>query len=149
MSIWGAIMGHANLLHHGAGWLEGGLTASFEKAVVDAEMLQMMSEFLQPLQIDDGTLAYDAIAEVKPGGHYFGAAHTLERYATAFYDPMLSDWRNFETWEEDGSKTATERANAVWKDLLENFEAPPLDPAIDEELQAFVARRKKEEEQRS
>jgi len=149
MSIWGAVMGHANLLHHGAGWLEGGLTASFEKAVLDAEMLQMMSEFLQPLQIDDGTLAFDAIAEVKPGGHYFGAAHTLERYATAFYDPMVSDWRNFETWQEAGSKTATERANAIWKDLLENFEPPPLDPAIDEELQAFVARRKKEEEQRS
>jgi trimethylamine---corrinoid protein Co-methyltransferase len=149
MSIWGAVMGHANLLHHGAGWLEGGLTASFEKAVLDAEMLQMMSEFLKPLDIDDGTLAYDAIAEVKPGGHYFGAAHTLERYATAFYDPMLSDWRNFETWEEGGSKTATERANTIWKDLLENFEAPPLDPAIDEELKAFVARRKKEEEQRA
>jgi trimethylamine--corrinoid protein Co-methyltransferase len=149
MSIWGAVMGHANLLHHGAGWLEGGLTASFEKAVLDAEMLQMMSEFLKPLEIDEGTLAYDAIAEVQPGGHYFGAAHTLERYATAFYDPMLSDWRNFETWEEDGSKTATVRANAVWKDLLENFEAPELDPAVDEELQAFVARRKKEEEQRA
>ena len=149
MSIWGAVMGHANLLHHGAGWLEGGLTASFEKAVLDAEMLQMMSEFLQPLDIDEGTLAYDAIAEVQPGGHYFGAAHTLERFATAFYDPMVSDWRNFETWEEDGSKTATERANLIWKDLLENFEAPALDPAIDEELQAFVKRRKKEEEQRS
>jgi trimethylamine--corrinoid protein Co-methyltransferase len=149
MSIWGAVMGHANLLHHGAGWLEGGLTASFEKAVLDAEMLQMMSQFLQPMEIDDATLAFDAIAEVKPGGHYFGAAHTLERYATAFYDPMLSDWRNFETWEEAGSKTATERANAIWKDLLENFEAPPIDPAIEEELAAFVARRKKEEEQRS
>ena len=149
MSIWGAVMGHANLLHHGAGWLEGGLTASFEKAVLDAEMLQMMSEFLQPMAIDDGTLAYDAIAEVQPGGHYFGAAHTLERYATAFYDPMVSDWRNFETWEETGSKTATERANVIYKDLLDEFEPPPLDPAIVEELTAFVTRRKKEEEQRA
>ncbi|MEM7124230.1 MAG: trimethylamine methyltransferase family protein [Pseudomonadota bacterium] len=149
MSIWGAVMGHANLLHHGAGWLEGGLTASFEKAVLDAEMLQMMSEFLQPMEIDDGSLAFDAIAEVQPGGHYFGAAHTLERYATAFYDPMVSDWRNFETWEETGSKDATERANAIYKDLLDAFEPPPLDPAIADELVAFVTRRKKEEEQRA
>jgi trimethylamine--corrinoid protein Co-methyltransferase len=149
MSIWGAVMGHANLLHHGAGWLEGGLTASFEKAVLDAEMLQMMAELLQPLAIDAGTLAFDAIAEVAPGGHYFGAQHTLERYATAFYDPMLSDWRNFETWQEDGARTATERANGIWKELLANFEAPALDPAIVGELEAFVARRKHEEAHRS
>jgi len=149
MSIWGAIMGHANLLHHGAGWLEGGLTASFEKAVLDAEMLQMMAKFMQPMTIDDDSMAFEAIKEVEPGGHFFGAAHTLERYATAFYDPMLSDWRNFETWEEDGSKDATQRANAIWKDLLRTFEAPELNPAIAEELDAFVARRKKEEASRS
>ena len=145
MSIWGAVMGHCNLLHHGAGWLEGGLTASFEKAVVDAEMLQMMSELLQPMVIDEDSLAFDAMAEVQPGGHYFGAQHTLERYATAFYEPMLSDWRNFETWQEAGSKTADQRANGIWKDLLENFEAPAMDPAVAEELEAFVARRKEEE----
>lgn len=148
MSIWGAVMGHANLLHHGAGWLEGGLTASFEKAVLDAEMLQMMSEVLQPMTIDEDSLAFEAMKEVQPGGHFFGAKHTLERYATAFYDPMLSDWRNFESWREAGAKTATDRANAIWKDLLENFEAPELDPAIAEELEAFVARRKKEEANR-
>jgi trimethylamine---corrinoid protein Co-methyltransferase len=149
MSIWGAIMGHANLLHHGAGWLEGGLTASFEKAILDAEMLQMMAKFMQPMTIDDDSMAFEAIKEVEPGGHFFGAAHTLERYATAFYDPMLSDWRNFETWEEDGSKDATQRANAIWKDLLRTFEAPELNPAIAEELDAYVARRKKEEASRS
>jgi len=145
MSIWGAVMGHANLLHHGAGWLEGGLTASFEKAVLDAEMLQMMSRFMQPMVIDDDSMAFEAIKEVEPGGHFFGAAHTLERYATAFYDPMLSDWRNFETWEEDGAKDATQRANGIWKELLRTFEAPELDPAITAELDAYVARRKKEE----
>lgn len=145
MSIWGAVMGHANLLHHGAGWLEGGLTASFEKAVLDAEMLQMMSRFMQPMVIDDDSMAFGAIKEVEPGGHFFGAAHTLERYATAFYDPMLSDWRNFETWEEDGAKDATQRANGIWKELLRTFEAPELDPAITAELDAYVARRKKEE----
>ena len=145
MSIWGAVMGHANLVHHAAGWLEGGLTASFEKAVLDAEMLQMIAEVLQPLVIDDDSLAFDAIAEVQPGGHFFGARHTLERYETAFYSPMLSDWRNFETWQEDGAKTATERANRIWKELIRNFEPPPLDPAIGEELEAFVRRRKEEE----
>ncbi len=145
MSIWGAVMGHANLVHHGAGWLEGGLTASFEKAVLDAEMLQMMAEFLQPMAIDDDTLAFEAIAEVRPGGHFFGAHHTLEHYETAFYSPMLSDWRNFETWQEDGARTATERANRIWKELVRRFEPPPLDPAVAEELEAFVARRKEEE----
>ncbi len=145
MSLWGAIMGHANLVHHGAGWLEGGLTASFEKAIVDAEMLQMMAEFLQPPEVNEATLAVDAIAEVAPGGHFFGAKQTLELYETAFYSPLLSDWRNFETWEESGSETATERANGIWKRLLEDYEPPPIDPAVDEELKAFVTRRKREE----
>ena len=148
MSIWGAVMGHANLVHHAAGWLEGGLTASFEKAVLDAEMLQTMAEFLRPMTVDEDSLAFDAIAEVPPGGHFFGAAHTLERYDTAFYDPLLSDWRNFETWEEDGARTATERANAIWKALLRAFEAPALDEAVVEALDAFVARRKEEEARR-
>jgi trimethylamine--corrinoid protein Co-methyltransferase len=84
----------------------------------------------------------DAIREVGPGGHFFGAAHTLERYETAFYQPLLSDWRNYETWEEAGSPTATERATAIWKQLLKEYEQPPLDPAVAEELEAFVRRRK-------
>jgi trimethylamine--corrinoid protein Co-methyltransferase len=81
---------------------------------------------------------------VQPGGHFFGSPHTMERYETAFYQPMISDWRNYETWEEAGALTATERATAVWKQLLENYEQPPLDPAIAEELDAFVRRRKEE-----
>ena len=145
MSIWGAVMGHANLVHHGAGWLEGGLTASFEKAVLDAEMLQMMAAFLQPMTVDDDALAFDAIAEVPPGGHFFGTAHTLAHYRDVFYAPMLSDWRNWETWKEDGARTATQRANAIWKELLRTFEAPALDPAVAGELDAFVARRKRGE----
>ncbi len=144
MSLWAAVMGHANMVLHGAGWLEGGLCASFEKMIIDAEMLQMMAEFLQPIEVNDDTLGLDAIAEVGPGGHFFGAAHTLARYETAFYQPLVSDWRNFETWEESGSLTATERANAIWKQLLAEYEPPPLDSAIDEELKAFVARRTEE-----
>jgi trimethylamine--corrinoid protein Co-methyltransferase len=142
MAVWGALMGGVNLLYQGAGWLEGGLTASFEKLVVDAEILQMLSEVLQPVRVDEAELAVEAVAEVGPGGHFFGAAHTLERYETAFYRPLVSDWRNFETWQEDGARTATQRANRVWKQLLAEYVAPPLDPAVADALDAFVARRK-------
>jgi trimethylamine--corrinoid protein Co-methyltransferase len=144
MAVWGALMGGVNLLYQGAGWLEGGLTASYEKLIVDAEILQMMAEVLQPIEVDDAALGLDAIADVGPGGHFFGTAHTLERYETAFYRPLVSDWRNFETWQADGARTATERANAIWKRLLAEAVPPPLDPPVLEALDAFVARRKRE-----
>ena len=142
MSLWATVLAHTNLIYHGAGWLEGGLVASYEKMVLDAELLQEMAEILQPLEVSEDTLALDAIREVGPGGHFFGAAHTLARYETAFYRPMLSDWRNFETWRESGAKTAAERANAIWKQLLADYEPPPLDPAIREALDDYVARRR-------
>ena len=144
MSLWGAVMGHANLVMHGAGWLEGGLTASFEKFILDVELLQAMSEFLQPVPVDADALALDAVREVGPGGHFFGAQHTLARYETAFYQPLLSDWRNFETWEEAGAESATQRAQRLYKQALADYEPPPLDPAIAEELEAFVERRREE-----
>ena len=144
MSVWGAVMGHANMILHGAGWMEGGLVASFEKMILDAEILQGLGEFLQPIVVDDETLALEAIAEVGPGGHFFGVGHTLARYETAFYAPILSDWRNFETWREAGALTAAQRANAIWKRLLAEYQAPPLDPAKDEALKEFVERRKRE-----
>ncbi len=144
MSIWGAVLGGASLLYQGAGWLEGGLTASFEKLILDAELLQQMAMVLQPPTIDDDALGLDAIAEVGPGGHFFGSAHTLARYETAFYLPFLSDWRNFETWHEDGALTATQRANRIWKQLLAEYEPPPLDPGRAEALDDFVERRKRE-----
>ncbi|RDD61212.1 trimethylamine methyltransferase family protein [Ferruginivarius sediminum] len=144
MAIWGGVMGHCNLLYHGAGWLEGGLTASFEKVVLDAELLQMMAETLKPIEVDDDTLALDAIREVGPGGHFFGASHTMERYETAFYAPMLSDWRNYETWLEAGGETAEVRATKIWQTLLENYQQPEMDEARQEQLQAFLARRKEE-----
>ncbi|NIR99342.1 MAG: methyltransferase, partial [Gammaproteobacteria bacterium] len=99
MSLWGAVTGHVNVLNQGAGWLEGGLTASFEKLIVDAEMLQMMAEYLKPLEVNDRALGLDTIAEVPPGGHFFGTRHTLDRYEDAFYAPLLSDGSNFETWQ--------------------------------------------------
>jgi trimethylamine--corrinoid protein Co-methyltransferase len=144
MSIWGTVMGHTNLVLHAAGWLEGGLTASFEKLILDAEMLQLIASVLEPIEVNESTLAFGAVEEVGPGGHFFAAADTLERYETAFYSPLVSDWRNFESWEIDGSKTATERANGIWKQLLADYEKPPIDPAIEEELQAYMARRREE-----
>jgi trimethylamine--corrinoid protein Co-methyltransferase len=144
MSLWGAIMGGANLVYHAAGWLEGGLTAGFEKLIVDAEMLQMMAEFLHPIPVNDDELALDAIAQVDPGGHHFGTAHTLARYETAFYIPMLSSRQNFETWQEGGSLDAARRANAIWKQMLAEYQRPPIDPAVEEALTDYVARRKRE-----
>jgi trimethylamine--corrinoid protein Co-methyltransferase len=144
MSLWPAVMGGANLVMHAAGWLEGGLCASFEKIVIDAECLQMMASFLEPPIIDDDTLAVSAMQEVGPGGHFFGAQHTLARYETAFYAPILSDWRNFESWQEAGSKTAAERANGIVKRLLADYRPPPIDAAIAEALRDYVERRRRE-----
>jgi trimethylamine--corrinoid protein Co-methyltransferase len=142
MSLWGAVMGHANLILHGAGWMEGGLVASFEKLIVDVELIQSMAEFLQPLVVDEDTLGFEAMKEVGPGGHFFGAAHTLARYEKAFYSPLLSDWRNFENWRLAGALDTAQRANQIWKQAIADFTAPALDPAIDEALRDFVARRK-------
>jgi len=144
MSLWGSIMGGANLVNHAAGWLEGGLTASFEKLILDAEMLQMMAEYLRPIEVNDDELALDAIAEVGPGGHHFGTSHTLARYESAFYSPIMSNRQNFEAWQEAGSIDSAMRANAIWKQLLQEYTQPELDPAIDEALVDYVARRKLE-----
>jgi len=141
MSIWSCMLAQCHLVKHALGWLEGGLTASFEKVIIDAEMLQMMTEFLVPLGIDDDTMALDAMREVGPGGHFFGCAHTLERYEKAFYSPILSDWSNFENWQDNGSLDATQRARIIYKQLLDDYQPPAMDPAVEEELDAFVARR--------
>lgn len=144
MSLWGAIMGGCNILLHGAGWLEGGLTASFEKLIIDVEMLQMFATLLKPVQFDEDALALASVREIEPGGHYFGTQHTLAHYESAFYAPLLSDWQNFENWSEAGAVDATRRANAIYKDTLANFQAPPLDEAIKDEIADFVARRDRE-----
>jgi trimethylamine--corrinoid protein Co-methyltransferase len=144
MSIWPCVLAHTNIVKHSLGWLEGGLCTSYEKIILDAEMLQLIAAFLEPLETGADALALDAIREVGPGSHYFQAAHTMARYEHAFYAPLISDWRNFETWQEAGSLDATQRANRTWKALLAAYEPPPLDPAIAEEIEAFVARRKEE-----
>ncbi|MCB9947503.1 MAG: trimethylamine methyltransferase family protein [Rhodospirillaceae bacterium] len=144
MSIWPCMLAHCHMVKHSFGWLEGGLACSYEKIILDAEMLQMMAAFFEPLETDEDSLAVTAIDEVGPGKHFFQSPHTMARYEGAFYAPLLSDWRNFETWRESGSVEATQRANRIWKTLLETYEQPPLDLAILEELEAFVARRKEE-----
>jgi trimethylamine--corrinoid protein Co-methyltransferase len=143
-SLWAAVSSQVNMVYHAAGWLEGGLCASYEKFVMDCETLQQMIAYMKPVTTTEADIAFEAIKEVGPGGHFFGCAHTQERYETAFYSPFLSDWSNFENWEANGSQQTPERANKIWKQILAEFEAPPIDPAIDEELQAFVAKRKEE-----
>jgi trimethylamine---corrinoid protein Co-methyltransferase len=142
MSLWGAILGHGNLVYHAAGWQEGGLTASFEKLVLDVEMLQMMIEFLKPIVVNEQELGFDAIKGVASGGHFFGEPHTMERYEHAFYRPLVSNWQNYENWQLAGAKDATQRATGVWKQALKEYEEPALDPAIREAIDAYVAQRR-------
>jgi trimethylamine--corrinoid protein Co-methyltransferase len=142
MSLWGAVLGGGNLVYHAAGWQEGGLTASFEKFILDVEMLQMMMEFLEPVVVDEATLGFEAIKRVQTGGHFFGDAHTMERYEHAFYQPLVSNWQNYENWELAGAKDATQRATGIWERALREYEQPPLDAAVLEELDAYVAKRR-------
>lgn len=142
MALWSSVMGHGNLIYHTAGWLEGGLVASFEKVIVDCEMLQHMTKMLQPIKIDLEEIGLEAMKEVGPGGHFFGCDHTMARYKDAFYQPFLSDWQNYENWTAAGSKDGTTRATELWQQILRDFEAPVLDQAIKEELEAYVAKRK-------
>lgn len=144
MAIWGALMGGAHLLNHAAGWMHGGLTASFEKLILDAEMLQMMDAYFEPIVVDDDSLALEAIREVGPAGHFFGATHTMSRYEHAFYSPMISNWDNYGTWAERGSITARDRANTVWKQVLADYQQPGMDAGIVEALNDYVERRRRE-----
>jgi trimethylamine--corrinoid protein Co-methyltransferase len=140
-SLWGAVMGGVNFLMHGAGWMEGGLHASAAKLVLDADLLAMVAGLLDPIVVDEDTLAFDAIREVGPGGHFFGVGHTQERFRTAFFRPMISDWRNYETWEEAGRPEAAGKATDLARRFLEAYEPPVMDAAVREELDDFVARR--------
>lgn len=144
MATWGAVGGGANVIYHAAGWLEGGLTASYEKLILDVEILQNMMEILRPIDFSTDELGFDAIASVPTGGHFFGTDHTLQRYETAFYQPMLSDWTNHGAWQAAGAKDALTRATALWQKALAEYEEPAMDPAIREELDAYVTRRKQQ-----
>ncbi len=140
-SLWATVMGGAHMVLHGAGWMEGGLQACFEKMVIDADLIGMVGAFLEPLATDADSLAVEAIAEVGPGGHFFGTAHTLARYRDAFFRPMVSDWRNYETWAEAGSPTALDHAERLVGELLAAYEPPPLADDARAELDEFTDRR--------
>jgi trimethylamine--corrinoid protein Co-methyltransferase len=141
LSLWGAIMGGGNMIVHAAGWLEGGLVASYEKFALDIDLLQMVEKFLEPVVVDDDSMAFEAMLEAGPGGHFFGTQHTLARYATAFYQPLISDWRNFHQWQDAGSPQAVQKANALWKKALDEYQEPPMDENTSQALDAFVERR--------
>ena len=104
----------------------------------------MFAELFKPLDVSDDALGLEAIADVGPGGHFFGTQHTIDRFENAFYSPLLSDWSNFENWQDRGSLDTTKRANLIYKDIIENFEPPKMDQATIEELDAFIARREEE-----
>jgi len=145
-SLWAAVQSGTNMVYHAAGWLEGGLIASPEKFIMDCEVLQQIQRYMQPEIWDTGPeeIAVEAIRSVGNAGHFFGIAHTQDRYTTAFYQPFLSDWRNYEGWEAAGGVWTPERAHLLYKRILETFEAPPMDEGIRDELAAFVSRRKAE-----
>ena len=132
------------MIMHAAGWLGGGLTGSFEKLIIDAEMLQMIAAYNDPPSVDEASLALDGIREVGPGGHHFGSEHTMQRYETAFYEPLLSNWDNYNTWLERGQVTADKRASQICKQLLLEYRQPAIDPEIDAALIAYVEKRKLE-----
>jgi trimethylamine--corrinoid protein Co-methyltransferase len=144
MSTWGAVMGGGNMIYHAAGWLEGGLTASYEKLILDIEIIQNMTEFLRPVAFTEEDLGFEAIKSVDTGGHFFGAEHTMKRYETAFYRPILSDWTNYESWEEAGATEAVDRATHLWQQALAEYQEPTLEEGVREELQAYMAKRKEE-----
>jgi trimethylamine--corrinoid protein Co-methyltransferase len=143
-SLWASIASHSHLINHATGWLEGGLTASMEKIIIDAEMLRGWAEILKPLAFSDDDMGLDAIHDVPPGGHFFGTQHTLDRYQTAFYRPLVSDWSNFENWSDAGAKTATQRAGEIWRKLRDEATPPPLDADIREAMLDYIAHRREE-----
>ena len=144
IAIWGAVMGGVNLLLHGAGWLEGGLLTSYEKFVIDADLLNMVTEMLRPITVDDASLAVEAIAEVGPAGHFFGSTHTQERYASEHFQPMVSAWRNYESWDESGRLEAHQRAERLAHEIIAAHEEPPMLEDRRVELDEFLARRVQE-----
>lgn len=144
MALWGAVMGHGNFVYHAAGWLEGGLVASFEKVMMDVEVIQHMIGLMQPIDTSPDELGLDAIASVNPGGHFFGNAHTMARYETAFYTPIISDWTNSEAWAAAGGKDATERATDTWQRVLQEYEPPGIDKDRLDSIDAFIAKRSEE-----
>jgi trimethylamine--corrinoid protein Co-methyltransferase len=144
MSLWPTFLAGTNFVMHSAGWLESALVSCYEKFVTDVESLRMLYEVFKPLQVNEETLAYSAHQEVGQGGHFLGAAHTLERFRECFYRPLVSSTENYERWNRNGGNDTAARANAIWKKMLEDYEEPPMDEGLKAELKSFVDRRRTE-----
>jgi trimethylamine--corrinoid protein Co-methyltransferase len=144
MALWGAVLSGCTLLVHSAGWLEGGLVFSFEKMITDLEVLQSVAELCVATPADADAIGFDAIAEVSPGGHFFATAQTMARYRSAFYEPLVADLSNYGNWTEAGSKTATERAQTVWRRIVAEYQPPAATQGIADILDPFIAKRTSE-----
>ena len=142
MTLLMAILAGANFINHATGWLEGGLCTGFEKTIIDADLCGKLIEFCKGIDMSDNAQAMDAIAEVGPGNHFLSSAHTLDNFETAYYRSSTADANSFEQWQGEGSLQTAERANKIWKQLLNDYQQPPIDPGKLEELQDYVARRK-------
>ncbi|HYC07298.1 MAG TPA: trimethylamine methyltransferase family protein, partial [Candidatus Binatia bacterium] len=136
------ILAGVNFVLHPAGWLEGGLAIGYEKFILDNDQCGMAAVFVRGIDLSENGQAVEAIVENGPGQHFLGTAHTLANFETAFYRSEVADNNSFEQWLEDGGLDAAQRANAIWKRMLAEYEAPPLDDAIDEALLEFIVKRK-------
>jgi len=141
-SLWPSFLAGANFVLHAAGWLEAGLAMSYEKFVMDVDQCGAFHTLARGLALDDNGFALEAFREIGPGKHYLGSAHTMANYQTAFYDFELADNNSYEQWSAEGAADQPRRAQRRWRHLLESYEAPPLDPAKDEALREYLARRK-------
>ena len=137
-----AALAGVNFMLHTAGWLEGGLVMGYEKFIIDMDQANMLSVLLQGVDLSENGQALDAMREVGPGKHFLGSAHTRANFETAFYRSITADNNSFEQWQEDGSLDTAQRANGTWKKMLDDYTPPPLDPAVDEALLAYIAQRK-------
>jgi trimethylamine---corrinoid protein Co-methyltransferase len=142
MTMLPTFLAGANFVMHAAGWLEGGLVSSYEKYIVDIEILRMLRHEFRPLEVNEDALAFGAHEEVGSGGHFLGAAHTLEHFRTCFYRPLLSSTENFDRWTKNGGADAAERAARIYQETLDNYQQPPIDDAVRDQLRDYVARRR-------
>lgn len=138
MALWGAAMANATLTVHSAGWLEGGLSFGYEKFINDVEALQTLAEMSVKPSGSDAEIGWDALADVLPGGHFFATQHTMDRYQTAFYAPLVADLQNFGAWEEAGRQTSAQRATEIWKQVLADFVPAPTGGAANDRLAPYI-----------
>jgi trimethylamine---corrinoid protein Co-methyltransferase len=139
-----AIASGGHLMMHATGWVEGGLCTSYEKFVLDCELMQSLMHMMEPADMSEDAFALDDTAEVGPGGHFFGTERTIATYETAFYRPLLQSTQNYGAWAEAGAKDAAHRATALWQQALRDYEQPKLDPSRLEAMDAFIAKRKEQ-----